>query len=526
MEFPLDMLTGYFLDQGITVVKEPRHPKALFSWVSAFLDQEAPQAAEGEDDTMRFMGPRALAELREAGAPGRRVVVIGPREDVPEVPALGNDDIYIRSALSPELLADRVQRHLMRIVQWNDQMGAMLEDGCITQDLLKASEPVLGCFVALSDSTFSYIAHTPNISPIDERTAYLVKNGCYSPDTIRIAREHGLMRTWEHQEWTAVHNGPTPLFSHPTLDHVIRQHGRYAAHLIMVSPTEISTCQVFLFNLLAKKVEACLERHWRLENPLEQSYSYFLRELLAGNVYDDPQLAEHAKLHGLPLTGLFELCVSDNTWRAGSPNYFAKKILETEPSCKVAVNGQSVAVLLCAPDLKRGRIAAMEEEVFRLAHRMRVEVGVSDRFEQLDEAALALEKARIALRYGRRKSRRFLAFDPPGTGTEEIFRFRRYFPYFATDPFARPEKFATKLLASPNPLTNLRAADKERGTNDAEILRVYLHAEGRINVVCEQMHMHRNTVTYRLDKIRKLVRGDLDDADLRLYLRMLYLLSD
>ena len=48
MQFPLDMLTGYFIEQGIAVVKEPQHPKALFSWVSAFLDQEAPAAAEGE----------------------------------------------------------------------------------------------------------------------------------------------------------------------------------------------------------------------------------------------------------------------------------------------------------------------------------------------------------------------------------------------------------------------------------------------------------------------------------------------
>lgn len=526
MQFPLDMLTGYFLDQGITVVKEPQHPRALFSWVSAFLDQEAPAVAEGEDDTLRFMGPRALAELREAGAPGRRVVVLGPRDPVPEVPAAGSDDVYVRSALSPELLADRVQRHLMRVVQWNDQMSAMLEEGCINQDLLKASEPVLGCFVALSDSTFSYIAHTPNIAPIDERTAYLVKNGCYSPDTIRVAREHGLMRTWEHQEWTAVHNAPTALCPYPTLDRVIHQRGSYAAHLVMVSPSEISTSQLFLFNLLAKKVEACLERHWRLENPLEQSYSYFLRELLTGNVYDEPQLAEHAKLHGLPLTGLFELCVSDNTWRAGSPNYFAKKVLESEPSCKVAINGQRVAVLLCAPDERRGRIAAMEEEVFSLAHRMRVEVGVSEKFERLDEAALALEKARIALKYGRRKSRRYLAFDEPGTGTEDVFRFRRYFPYFATDPFARSEKFVARLLASPNPLSALRAADRERGTNDLEILRVYLHSEGRVNVVCDLMHMHRNTVTYRLEKIRRLVGGSLDDPDLRMYLRVLYLLTE
>lgn len=526
MRFPLDMLTGYFFEQGFDVVKEPRHPQALFSWASAFPGQEGPDAGAGAGDTVSFLSLSALGHEPDAGSSGNRVILIGPQDALPDEPALGDDDICVRCPLSAPLLADHVQRHLMRIVQWNDQMGDMLEEGCISQDLLKASEPVLGCFVVLSDSTFSYIAHTPNIAPIDERTAYLVKNGCYSPDTIRTAREKGLMRTWEHQEWTAVYNQPTALFAHPTLDRVIRQHGRYAAHLVMVSPTTISSSQVFLFNLLAKKVEACLDRHWRLENPLEQSYSYFLRELLDGNVYDEPQLAEHAKLHGLPLTGLFELCVSDNAWRAGSPNYFAKKILESEPSCKVAINGQSVAVLLCAPDARRGRIAAMEEEVFHLAHRMRVELGVSDRFERLEDAALALDKARIALRYGRRKSRRFLTFDEPGAGTEEVFRFRRYFPYLVADPFARPEKFVTKLLSSPNPLAVLREADRERGTNDAEILRVYLHAEGRINAVCDLMHMHRNTVTYRLDKIRKLVRGNLDDPDLRMYLRMLYLLSD
>ena len=201
-------------------------------------------------------------------------------------------------------------------------------------------------------------------------------------------------------------------------------------------------------------------------------------------------------------------------------------MLESEPSRKVAINGQRVAVLLCAPDERRGRIAAMEEEVFSLAHRMRVEVGVSEKFERLDEAALALEKARIALKYGRRKSRRYLAFDEPGTGTEDVFRFRRYFPYFATDPFARSEKFVARLLASPNPLSALRAADRERGTNDLEILRVYLHSEGRVNVVCDLMHMHRNTVTYRLEKIRRLVGGSLDDPDLRMYLRVLYLLTE
>ncbi len=40
------------------------------------------------------------------------------------------------------------------------------------------------------------------------------------------------------------------------------------------------------------------------------------------------------------------------------------------------------------------------------------------------------------------------------------------------------------------------------------------------------MHMHRNTVNYRLEKIRKTIGGDLDDPDMRMYLRVLYFLSE
>ena len=41
MEFPLDIITGLLTEQGIEVVKEPKHPKERFAWVSAFCDEDA-----------------------------------------------------------------------------------------------------------------------------------------------------------------------------------------------------------------------------------------------------------------------------------------------------------------------------------------------------------------------------------------------------------------------------------------------------------------------------------------------------
>lgn len=519
MEFPLDMVTGLLADQGIEVVKEPAHPQERFAWISAFCDEDALRSEE----TTIYVVDRHTPSPSEM----YRLFVLRPGETLESLPSPGPgpDDICVRTSCSCALIADRVQRYLTRIIQWNDTMGSMIEQGCISQDLLRASEPILRCYVGLTDATFSYIAHTPGIPPLDEHSAYLIEHRCYSPEIIERAQQRGLMRRWDRQDWTAASDA-TDMLPYPTLNRVIRQRNRYAAHLLMVSPTKPTGTQAFLFDLLASRVDQCLGRHWRLENPLEQRYTYFLKDVLMGNIADEAQLAERAEAHGLPLEGLFEVCLVDNTWRAGSPDYFAKMVLESHPDCKVAINGPRVAMLLCAPEKKPERLEAMEEALFDLAQRLHLEIGVSDRFDQLRWAALSLEKARISLKYGRHKSQRYVAFDPTDKRAAYVFRFRRYFAYFITDPFESSERFTAQLLASPHPLARLREADRERGTDDTEILRTYLHSEGRINVVCETMHMHRNTVTYRLDKIRAIVGADLDDADLRMYLRMLYLITD
>ena len=70
----------------------------------------------------------------------------------------------------------------------------------------------------------------------------------------------------------------------------------------------------------------------------------------------------------------------------------------------------------------------------------------------------------------------------------------------------------------------MQEADRKRNSNDLEILRTYLYLEGKVNAVCNKLHMHRNTVLYRLEKIRAIVSADLDDSDVRQYLRTLFFL--
>ncbi len=516
MQFPLGIICDLLREEGLDVVREPHRPDASFSWISAI-----PDAVASPDQSLVYV----VSNVLDAPADAFRIVAKPERRMPVPVPDDQPNDIYVRTDLPTSRIADMVQRKLIEIIQWNDQMTALLEKGCITQDLLRMSQPVLQNYIGLSDATFSYIAHTPNIPPFDEISRSFVEHQYYSLEFIERLRKAGELRKWNFQDWTVVHQH-NEHFGHPTAEKVFQRHGNFAALLIMVSPTHINAKTVFLFNLLANKIDLCLDRHWRLENPLEQKYTYFMKRVLSGNTFNESELEDEAKIHGLPTSGLFRLLIVDNTWKVGSPDYFAKMVIDRLPDCKVAIEGGRVAILLCSSTANTGRVASMEDELFKLAVQMKVEIGVSEKFEKLGQAAIELEKARIALNYGHRYSTRYSSLEESEKYTNCVFKYKRYFPYFATDPFAEKEKLTTLLLKESNPLVKLRTLDRERNTNDLEILRVYLRLDGRIGEMCNLLHIHRNTITYRLEKIRKAIGARLDDPDTKMYLRILFLMYE
>ncbi|MBQ6377135.1 MAG: helix-turn-helix domain-containing protein [Lachnospiraceae bacterium] len=58
----------------------------------------------------------------------------------------------------------------------------------------------------------------------------------------------------------------------------------------------------------------------------------------------------------------------------------------------------------------------------------------------------------------------------------------------------------------------LREYDREYATNYLQTLRTYLRYMGKSAEICEMMRIHRNTLTYRINKIEHLTGIDLDNC--------------
>ncbi|GER23530.1 hypothetical peptidase [Zafaria cholistanensis] len=74
---------------------------------------------------------------------------------------------------------------------------------------------------------------------------------------------------------------------------------------------------------------------------------------------------------------------------------------------------------------------------------------------------------------------------------------------------------------------NLLAPLREESAGSlVETLRAYLHHSGHIRSVCEELFIHRNTLSYRLRRIEELLGADLSDGRLRAVLLLALAITD
>ena len=69
-------------------------------------------------------------------------------------------------------------------------------------------------------------------------------------------------------------------------------------------------------------------------------------------------------------------------------------------------------------------------------------------------------------------------------------------------------------------MKNLLSYDKSRSAEYVRTLELYLKNECSIARTAEELFIHRSSLIKRLDKIKKILRDDLEDSNHRLYYRL------
>lgn len=426
------------------------------------------------------------------------------------------------TTLSPAAVCAAINRYLVSIREWDAEMSRLVLSNCSTQQLIELSEKVLGKYIALSDALYARVATTPHFPPLDDMSRALIETGTYSTSMIPTIERLAQDQHWHAQSKSHLDQGGNAINPLPNMSRIYRLGGNYAAHLVMVSPEPIKPWQQFLFDLLADRVGTCLDRFWQTTLPSRDKGAAFLSAIMNDSIHDPYDFKEKARLFDLPTEGVFEIAVIEGAEECGGVAHIAHQIRTGLQACRTVITDQRIYVLMVSAKRSSKRIATMEDELFEMVSRLKAKMGLSSRFDILEYCHMGRMEADVALEYGQKNFSKYLALQASEPYLDCVFRFNRYFPCYLVDPYADTAEFLAKYAASPNLVSRLRRADTENGTNDFGLLKVYLYFDCSVKKTADLLNMHRNTVVYRLNKIKTDYRIDLDNCDTRLFLHYLF----
>ncbi len=146
------------------------------------------------------------------------------------------------------------------------------------------------------------------------------------------------------------------------------------------------------------------------------------------------------------------------------------------------------------------------DDVLREVKGLGVIVSFSSTFSGFENLAHFYRQALVTERVGRMRD-----------VSAETYRFEDY----AVDYLiARCEEGSTVDALVPDGVRRLIELDKVRGTHDAYLLKTFLDNDRNIAKTVRECYVHRNTLLYRIDKIKEALDADLDEPDVRLSIQI------
>jgi hypothetical protein len=242
-------------------------------------------------------------------------------------------------------------------------------------------------------------------------------------------------------------------------------------------------------------------------------YSQILARLLdQGPAVDEDMIVRRLAIYGYRMEAFKQvvlLTTRDERFDAARVQSFAERFQGHVPNSVYFIDNGDIIYLTSAKE--PAPITGAETEIWRKdiagAH---LRVGLSSVFEHVGEFTRALAEARSAI-----DSAAGLAVADPVSWFDH-FRLADLVRHVSKDVDLDTYLFP--------PLRWVMNYDRQHGTQLAFTLYSYLHSPGNPRAVWEALFIHKNTLYYRLNQIREIMRDDLESAETRAQIHLSFVI--
>jgi|GEM_PF-2248986 len=398
-----------------------------------------------------------------------------------------------------------LQKHLMEIMAWEHDMDQVVLRTGSLRDLLNIGSSLTNNFLTANDSRFNLIAYSDTIEPPDLVSIHLVKIGCLPEEPIAKWKERALKKEFMREY-------PTEEIPYVQLHHPIYINRSYFASVVMICcGTEYTKGLEDIFMKVLKRATFLCEALWREDTHTSFPHYFFFTRLVSGEIMSKDYLNAQRTLANIPNPSEFKLIALETRG--------IEKALKVERIIKDATHinagncncfpyrGNFYVLCYSKPSdarLSHKKTLAELDELICKPHG--ILCGVSQVFKNLEDLDLAYRQTKIAVKMKDAISRELRIVDE--VETKRVFLFEETLLSFLVAQDNCNKRFL-EFMFSHTIIQKLYEEDKQNGTDYVTIFWSYLHQERNATLVAQQLHMHRNTVLYHIEKIQKRFDFDL-----------------
>ncbi len=386
---------------------------------------------------------------------------------------------------------------------WADGLSRSIAEGCDLQYLVDESDRVFGEPLAVFDAGHLLIAHSSRygLGDVDEEWDVMLNTGNNSLEILEKMRQY-LHRT---RTMHSVSELNFPFFSTRSLRRTLFHRQIACGQMILIEfHSSASKGTMQLFDTFGELMEEWMD-HSSERKQLQEEYEIF-RGLLEGRRVPEEELNRRLTVMGWEAGQeklLLQIKIPEEYQEITFPLF--SKLERLFADCCVFFHGEAIFLLA---NLSLTPWKKLQEDLLAVLSSSVFSCGVSYPFEEIRRLRTAAGQCALALQFAsRKKGGIFLCSDHALEYLKDILR-----------------TFADAAAVHPA-LHTLKQIDRQTKSELYRTLYVYLSENANVSQTARLLHLHRNTLTYRLNKIQELTGVDLKDRKTQEHLYLSYVMD-
>lgn len=423
--------------------------------------------------------------------------------------------LIFSKSISPILpLADMLNLCLVifnEYVELGNRLKEMTLKNAGLDEYITVFSEIMGNPVYIVDSTYKVLAidESPIYSEMSAIWRHLTTYRYLSYDIIAKLRETEELSVLDNTPITAIVN--SDVFPNAFINCPLLKNGQVAGHLFVVGYNkQITPGKIALADELKQIIEKIIQNNISFLSTRNKGYENFLIHSLTDGTTEPALIHKQLSTLGWDETGNYTVAIcqpaEDNILYYENICRLLEKTYDGKP---LIYNKQVICVFYLTKVQEYRKIADILEN---FSMKEKLSIAMSDLFSGFENLPWYYKQAQYTLLY-------YCMNEPDFFSTYAD----RCMEYFLS---SCPSRKDLEMFCDPS-LKMLDTYDKKHGTEYLHTLKTFLLNERNIAITAKSLHIHRNTLLYRIERLNNMLLSDLDQEQNRLRIQIsLYIIEN